>query len=236
MADTLPDARLSVLDAAGKAGKDPRGQAILRRGLDDPERNVRLRAIDRLQSVWGEDASAKAGPASDLPVEEYAKVLEWAKTPKAAIVTVAREGFDPGRFTLRLDPQAAPLASWNFARLAEKGFYDGNVVHRVVPNFVVQDGDPRGDGYGGPGYAIRDEISHLRFGPGTLGMASDGKDTAGSQWFVTVSAHPHLDGRYTAFGQVVQNLGGVVGQMMPGDRIVSIRVYDGNGTEPLPPL
>jgi cyclophilin family peptidyl-prolyl cis-trans isomerase/HEAT repeat protein len=235
-ADTLPDARLSALDAAGKAGKDPRARAILVRGLADPERNVRLRAIDRLRSVFGEDASAKAGPASERPIEEYATILAWAKTPRAAVVTVAREGFDPGRFTIRLDASAAPLAAWNFAQLAAKGFYDGNVVHRVVPNFVVQDGDPRGDGYGGPGYAIRDEISHLRFVAGAVGMASDGKDTAGSQWFVTVSSQPHLDGRYTVFGQVVQNLGGVVGQILPGDRIVSIRVYDGDGSEPLPPL
>ena len=234
--DVLPDARLSVIEAAGKAGKDPRGKAILLRGLEDPERGVRIRAIDRLRTVWGEDASAKAGPASDLAVEEYRKILAWARSPKSAIVTVVREGYDPGRFTLRLDAKAAPLASWNFSRLAEKGFYDGNIVHRVVPNFVVQDGDPRGDGYGGPGYAIRDEYAHLRFGAGTLGMASDGKDTAGSQWFVTLSAQPHLDGRYTAFGQVVQNLAGVVGQLLPGDKIVSIRVYDGDGTEPLPPL
>jgi cyclophilin family peptidyl-prolyl cis-trans isomerase len=234
--DSLPDARIGVIDAAAMAGRDPLSHAILLKGLEDTDRVVRLRAIARLKSVFDEDASAKAGAASDRPLDEYLAILEWARKPRAAIVMVQRPGYDPGRFTLQLDASVAPLASWNFAKLAEKGYYDGLIVHRVVPNFVVQDGDPRGDGYGGPGYSIRDEIGHLRFAAGVLGMASDGKDTAGSQWFITLSAQPHLDGRYTAFGEVVQNLTGVVGQIQPGDRIVGIRMYEGNGTEPLPPL
>ena len=126
------------------------------------------------------------------------------------------------------------MAAWNFAQLAAKLFYDGRTVHRVVPNFVVQDGDPRGDGYGGPGYSIRDEFNPLAFSAGVLGMASDGKDTAGSQWFVTLSAQPHLDGRYTSFGKVTQGLREVASQALPGDEVVSIMVYDGDGTEPLP--
>ena len=98
----------------------------------------------------------------------------------------------------------------------------------------MQDGDPRGDGYGGPGYSIRDEFNPLPFTAGVLGMASDGKDTAGSQWFVTLSAQSHLDGRYTSFGRVVQGLREIVAKMRPEDTIVSIRVYEGNGTEPPP--
>jgi cyclophilin family peptidyl-prolyl cis-trans isomerase/HEAT repeat protein len=234
--DSLPDARLAVLDAAARAGREQRARGLLLRGLDDPERRVRLRAIERMRQAFGEDASAKAGPASDLPVETYVQILEWASKPRAAVVTVERPGFTPGRFTLKLDTAFAPLACWNFAQLAEKRFYDGLTVHRVVPNFVVQDGDPRGDGYGDPGYAIRDEINHLRFAAGVVGMASDGRDTAGSQWFVTLSAQPHLDGRYTAFARIVQNFSGVLAQILPGDRVLSIRIYEGTGAEPLPPL
>jgi cyclophilin family peptidyl-prolyl cis-trans isomerase len=145
-----------------------------------------------------------------------------------------RPGTVTARFTVFLDAGAAPMAAWNFAELAGKKFFDGATLHRVVPNFVVQDGDPRGDGYGGPGYSIRDEFNPLPFTAGVLGMASDGKDTAGSQWFITVSAQPHLDGRYTSFGRVVQGLREIVRQMRPGDTVVSIRVYEGNGSEALP--
>ncbi len=234
--DTLPLAREEVVDAAARAGKDPRAHAIVSMALEDPDRLVRLRAIGQLARVYGEDASARAGAASDRPVEDYVEILRWASRPRAAIVVMRREGYDPGRFTLVLDVRSAPMTARSFADLADRGFFDGLVVHRVVPNFVVQDGDPRGDGNGDAGYSIRDEIGRTRYLTGTLGMASDGKDTAGSQWFVTLSPQPHLDGRYTAFGRVVQNFPGVVLQILPGDRVVSVRTFEGDGTEPLPPL
>jgi cyclophilin family peptidyl-prolyl cis-trans isomerase len=79
----------------------------------------------------------------------------------------------------------------------------------VVPNFVIQDGDPRGDGSGGPGYAIRDEINPLRYLRGTLGMALSGPDTGGSQYFITHSPQPHLDGGYTVFGRVTADMDAV---------------------------
>ena len=158
-----------------------------------------------------------------------------SKTPRAAKVTVERPGFIPGQFTLRLDTANSPLAARNFARLAEAGFFDGLEIHRMVPGFVVQDGDPQGDGKGGPGYMIRDEITPSLFLAGTLGMASSGKDTAGSQWFITLTPQFHLNGRYTPFGHVVQNLPGVVSLLLPGDRVVRIEVYEGDGTEELPP-
>jgi cyclophilin family peptidyl-prolyl cis-trans isomerase/HEAT repeat protein len=234
--DALPIARAEVLEAATRAGKDPRVHAVLVRGLGDRDRQVRLRAIETLKSLYEEDHRERAGPAANRPVEDYVEILRWASRPRAAIVTMARGGFAPGRFTVRLDPREAPLASWNFAQLASRGFYDGLFVHRVVPGFVVQDGDPRGDGNGDAGYAIRDEIGRHPFRTGTVGMASSGRDTAGSQWFVLLSPQPHLDGRYTAFGEVVQNLVGVAAQILPGDRVTSIRVYEGDGTERLPPL
>ena len=174
------------------------------------------------------------GPSADRPLADYERILRWARVPHAAVVSLQRPGTAVGRFTMTLDSEAAPIAAWNFAQLADRGYFNGATIHRVVPNFVVQDGDPRGDGYGGPGYSIRDEINPLRFDAGVLGMASDGKDTAGSQWFVTLSPQPHLDGRYTSFGRVARGFREIVSQMRPGDVVVSIRIYEGNGTEPLP--
>ena len=110
--------------------------------------------------------------------------------------------------------------------LARRGFYDGNAIHRVVSDFVVQAGDPRGDGEGGPGYSIRDELNERPYLRGTVGMALDWKDTGGSQFFITHSPQPHLDARYTVFGAVV---GGedVVEQLVPWDVIRRVRIWDG---------
>ena len=94
----------------------------------------------------------------------------------------------------------------NFMALARRGFFNGLQVHRVVPNFVMQDGDPRGDGEGGPGYAIRDELNDRPYLRGTVGMALTGTDTGGSQFFITHSPQPHLDAKYTVFGHVVNGM------------------------------
>ncbi|MFT5679569.1 MAG: peptidyl-prolyl cis-trans isomerase B (cyclophilin B) [Myxococcota bacterium] len=132
-----------------------------------------------------------------------------------------------GTFTVELYPEEAPLTVWNFARLAEDGFYDNLIVHRVVPDFVVQDGDPRGDGAGGPGWTIPDEINPMRYTEGALGMAHAGPDTGGSQWFVTLAPQPHLDGIHTVFGSVVRGMG-VLRDIQPGDRIehITIELYE----------
>jgi len=226
--DTIPDAKLAVIDAVGKAGKDDRTKRALARALADPDVVVRHRAAVRFKDVYQEDRSLDVGPASDRPLADYERIVLWARVPHAAVVTMQRPGTSPGRFTIALDASAAPMAAWNFAELADRKFFDGATLHRVVPNFVVQDGDPRGDGYGGPGYSIRDEFNPLRFTAGVLGMASDGRDTAGSQWFVTLSPQPHLDGRYTSFGWVSRGFREIVAQMRPQDTIVSVRVYEGN--------
>ena len=118
----------------------------------------------------------------------------------------------------------APQTVGNFLRLARDGYYDGNVVHRVVPNFVIQAGCPRGDGWGSPGYTIRCEINEHRYLTGTIGMALAGEDTGGSQFFITQSPQPRLDGKYTVFGQVV-GVQDVVDQIMPGDEILSIEEF-----------
>ena len=110
--------------------------------------------------------------------------------------------------------------------LARKGFFNGVAIHRVVPDFVVQDGDPRGDGEGGPGYTIRDELNQLPYLRGTVGMALDWKDTGGSQFFITHSPQPHLDARYTVFGHVVNGIE-LVDRIQPGDVIRRVQIWDG---------
>ena len=128
-----------------------------------------------------------------------------------------------GAFDLALFAKDAPLTVFNIVSLARRAYFDGQVFHRVVPNFVVQGGDPRGDGNGGPGYAIRDEINRHRYLRGTLGMALSGPNTGGSQFFVTHSPQPHLDGGYTVFGQMIAGAD-VLDRIVQGDRIVRITV------------
>jgi cyclophilin family peptidyl-prolyl cis-trans isomerase len=120
----------------------------------------------------------------------------------------------------------APQTVSNFIGLTARGFFNGLQIHRVVPNFVVQDGDPRGDGEGGPGYSIRDELNGRPFLRGTVGMALSGKDTGGSQFFITHSPQPHLDAKYTVFGRVVNGME-VVDRLQQGDTIQRVRVWDG---------
>lgn len=130
-----------------------------------------------------------------------------------------------GTLRLQVDCPRAPRTCLNFLQLVDQGYYDGLEFHRVVPDFVIQTGDPRGDGWGGPGYVIRDEINRLRYERGVLGMALSGPDTGGSQFFITLSAQPHLDGSYTAFGKVV---GGdeILEQIRQGDRIQQMIVVE----------
>jgi len=226
----------AIMRAAGQAGRSPEARSLLERGLGCSDRDVRMEAIRQTRRIWDEDHSGAAGVASDRPLEDYVEILRWAQRERAAIVIVKRPGFVPGRFTVRLDTESSPLAAWNFARLAESGFYDDLPIYAVIPDIVLRTGDPRANGSGGPGYTIRDEIDSTRFWPGTLGMVSRGRDRAGSTWFVALSVQPGLTGRYTAFGRVVQNFPGVVARLLPFDRVVSVRVYEGDGTEPLPPL
>src|SRR2546430_11207998 len=126
-----------------------------------------------------------------------------------------------GPVVVELFPAEAPLTVAAFLSLVERRYLDGSTWHRVVPNFVVQDGDTRGDGWGGPGFALRDETNPRRHETGTVGMALSEPDTGGSQFFITPSRQPPLDRTYTLFGRVVSGLGALaaIGQ---GERIRSI--------------
>jgi cyclophilin family peptidyl-prolyl cis-trans isomerase len=110
-----------------------------------------------------------------------------------------------GMIELELAPDEAPKTVENFTRLAGEGFYDGLTFHRVIPDFMVQGGDPKGDGTGGPGYAFDDESNALRVERGAIAMANAGPNTNGSQFFiVTADACPWLDGKHTVFGRVTE--------------------------------
>jgi cyclophilin family peptidyl-prolyl cis-trans isomerase len=129
-----------------------------------------------------------------------------------------------GSFTIDLLPEDAPLTVDNFVKLARAGYFNGLEIHRVVPNFVMQDGDPLGNGSGGPGWSIRCEVNMVPYERGAVGMALSGKDTGGSQWFATHSPQPHLDGGYTVFGKVNETGMKVVDRIVRGDKIVSVRI------------
>lgn len=126
-----------------------------------------------------------------------------------------------GPLILEMHGADAPITVANFLSLARSGYYRNTRFHRVVPNFVAQDGDPRDDGNGGPGYSIRDEMNRQRYERGAVGMALSGPDTGGSQYFLTHSPQPHLDGHYTIFARLVSGYD-VLDKIVQGDRILRV--------------
>ncbi|HTK37406.1 MAG TPA: peptidylprolyl isomerase [Pyrinomonadaceae bacterium] len=158
---------------------------------------------------------------------DYRRALSRKNGTVKAIITTEK-----GAFTIDLLPDDAPLTVDNFIKLARSNYFNGVEVHRVVPNFVMQDGDPRGDGNGGPGWSIRCEINTVPYDRGAVGMALSGKDTGGSQWFVTHSPQPHLDGGYTVFGKVSDADMKVVDNIVRGDKIVTIKIIENGAATP----
>ena len=218
--DELNDAALSILDSLAKQ-KMPAANEAIKTMLDSQDTLVRRRAVALLKANGAGDFSQRiAGLAPRNSAADYARALERTSKSVRAVVNT-----DKGAFTIELLAHDAPLNVDNFVQLARKGYFDNITFHRVVPNFVIQGGDPRGDGNGGPGYQIRCEINEVRYDRGAVGMALSGKDTGGSQWFVTHSPQPHLDGGYTVFGRVVEGLE-VVDKIVRGDRIKSISVTE----------
>lgn len=228
--DSFPDAALSALGAiAAIRGSGPQAQTQVDReflaGTPKP--------TDYLVRRWAEEnwpeAAARWGPAYPIAtgrtLEDYREVIrrfviapDSLSRPHVKIETDQR-----GVIEIELLGPDAPLTVANFLRLAGRRFFDNNRWHRVVPNFVVQDGDPRGDGFGGPGGSpIRDEINRNRYDSPMLGMALSGPDTGNSQWFINLSPQPHLDGIYTIFGKVV-NGAAVLPRITQGDVIRTIQ-------------
>ncbi len=132
---------------------------------------------------------------------------------------------DKGNIVLELFENDAPNTVANFVKLINKGYYNGLKFHRVIPNFMVQGGCPVGNGTGGPGYTIKCEINPKKHIAGTLSMAHAGKDTGGSQFFITHSPQPHLDGVHTVFGQVTEGMD-VVNAIGQGDVMKQVKVVE----------
>jgi cyclophilin family peptidyl-prolyl cis-trans isomerase/HEAT repeat protein len=223
--DSLNDAALSILDSLAKQKSAPANDTI-KNALDSSDHLIRRRAVVLLKANGVGDFSSRIGTVGTRnTTADYHRALLRIGRAVRAVVTTSQ-----GSFTIELLPDEAPLTVDNFVELARRGYFRGITIHRVVPNFVIQDGDPRGDGNGGPGYQIRCEINQVPYDRATVGMALSGKDTGGSQWFVTHSPQPHLDGGYTVFGRVVAGME-VVDRVVRGDVIKSIGI-SGNSSRP----
>ena len=219
--DMLNDAALSILDALGKQSTAAANEQI-KEALKSGDHLIRRRAVAVLKANGAGDFSAQIGTVHTRnTLADYTRALGRIGKNVRAVVTTSK-----GSFTIELLPEAAPLTVDNFVQLAQRDYYRNVTIHRVVPNFVIQDGDPRGDGNGGPGYTIRCEINQVPYDRAAVGMALSGKDTGGSQWLVTHSPQPHLDGGYTVFGHVVAGMD-VVDKIVRGDVIQSVTIRQG---------
>jgi peptidyl-prolyl cis-trans isomerase B (cyclophilin B) len=147
--------------------------------------------------------------------------IDAKKTYKVTLETIR------GPIVLELYPEHAPKTVNNFVFLVKEGYYDGVTFHRVIADFMIQGGDPTGTGRGGPGYKFEDELkgNPLKHETGVLSMANAGPNTNGSQFFITHSPQPHLDGKHTVFGKVTSGMD-VVNAVRQGDKIVKVVVTE----------
>ncbi|MDH3629093.1 MAG: HEAT repeat domain-containing protein [Acidobacteriota bacterium] len=216
--DDWVEVREAVI-AALATSDDPAAAVILRDAAsNDTASSVRAASAGALRRLGVEPPTPSGSLETATPSPWIGQTFR--SPPRVRLET------DRGVIEMQTLPDAAPIHVAHFVELVERGFYDGLIWHRVVSNFVVQGGDPRGDGWGSPGYSLRDEISRVRFRRGTVGMPKAGKDTGGCQLFITHVPTPHLDGNYTIFAQVDVGME-VVDRLQVGDRIRRARVSDG---------
>jgi cyclophilin family peptidyl-prolyl cis-trans isomerase/HEAT repeat protein len=239
---TYNDAQLSILSALVKLDKQ---QAVesLKLALDAPDFLVRKHAANLIKendlAKNFPNLEEKVGTVKPYNAKTGTKLGQILNTELDYKRAVSRENgkvqavltTEKGKFTIELLPENAPLTVDNFIKLAKSRYFNNVAFHRIVPNFVVQDGDPRGDGNGGPGYSIRDEMNTVPYERGVVGMALSGKNTGGSQWFVTHSPQPHLDGGYTVFGRVNETDMKIVDMLVRGDKILKVEIIEGNSAK-----
>ena len=219
--DTAYGARGAVLDALAAYGGDE-ALRTLEAALSDREWPIRTKAAGLLAGL----GQTTAGPARPAILRQPAAFFESESFLRPRYSPHALIDTRYGTIEVQLDVVNAPLTVATFVELTRGGFFNGIKVHRLVPTFVIQAGDPRGDGEGGPGFTLRDELSSVPYVRGTVGMALDWADTGGSQWFITLSPQPHLDAKYTVFGRVV-NGWDVLDQVTRWDVIERVRIWDG---------
>jgi HEAT repeat protein/cyclophilin family peptidyl-prolyl cis-trans isomerase len=213
-------AALGALAAYGPTGAVP----VLNTALADKDWAVRVRAAALLKGLDpASDADARIRPAPTSYTADFYGAPRMVTPPVSTQIYLE---VDRGLIQIELAVLDAPLTVESFISLARKKFFDGLTFHRVVPDFVIQGGDPRSDGEGGPGYTIRDELNERPYLRGTVGMALDWADTGGSQFFITHAPQPQLDDRYTVFGRVIDGME-IVDQIQPWDVIRRVIVWDG---------
>jgi cyclophilin family peptidyl-prolyl cis-trans isomerase/HEAT repeat protein len=241
------DAQLAILDALNKIDHDnsfptffialnsndylarKKAFEILRGSKRDGKffQEVVDRAVSqRKDRVLPYAGGSKLGQLTNTDADYRRALSRKNGQTKAVLMT------EKGSFIVDLLPEDAPLTVDNFIKLARSGYFNGVSFHRVVPNFVAQGGDPRGDGNGGPGWQIRCEVNMAAYTRGAVGMALSGKDTGGSQWFITHSPQPHLDGGYTVFGRVSEADMPVVDALSRDDKIISVKILETASKQP----
>jgi len=207
-------AAVPLLPRAGETGRN-----LLIRLLSSRYYPVRLRAARTLKQMGEADPFARIVPMPTAPEDFFRNFLKRGRYGCQVEIRTNK-----GSFFLELFRNDAPLTCMNFLSLAGERYFDGIMIHRVVPDFVVQAGCPLGTGNGGPGQLIPCEVNTLVYDRGMVGMALSGRDTGGSQFFVTLSPQPHLDGGYTIFARVSGGLE-VVNNLIEGDRIEGIEIF-----------
>jgi peptidylprolyl isomerase/peptidyl-prolyl cis-trans isomerase B (cyclophilin B) len=228
-ADTMPDAIAAALAAAVLSSHDDQIRAeILKTAADDSNPAVTAMVFAQVR---------REGVKAVLPEREnrhgkkwYSDLVRWSDQQHWLDVVTVR-----GTFRIRLDSRETPITCRELVDLAKEGFYDGLTFHRVVPNFVIQGGDPRGDGWGGPGFVLPDEPSLRPFDSWRVGIATSGLNTGGCQFFVTLLPADRLTGHYTNFGEVVAGRDTLT-RIQAGDRIVRVIAVEGDEPPPLTPV
>ena len=218
--EALPDAAAALIDALTQRDALDQGtRGALKELLEGGDAVVARAAWEALRAHGVHEPVPSV--ATGKPPSYYRQVLAWAATQRWLEIVTVR-----GTLQVRLDTQRAPLAAYRISELAGAKFFDNLTFHRIVANFVVQGGDPRGDGWGGPGFALRDELSLVPYDTGAVGLALAGPDTGGSQLFVTLTPQPHLLGRYPRLGEVVAGME-VASRLGRGDTILRVRTGEG---------
>ena len=225
--DPISDARIAVVGALGRIAEQGLAERL---AVEDRFLEVHATAADylvrRAAQTRYPEAARRWGPerpiATGRSIEDYRGIARRFVAAEGGTTQTLIIDTDRGRIVLDLFARSAPITVNAFLQLVDQRVFDGRTFHRVVPNFVIQGGDPRGDGWGGPGFALRDEINRNRYERGTVGMALSGPDTGGSQFFITHSAQPHLDGTYPVIGRVISGMD-VVDLITRGDRIQTVR-------------
>ena len=211
----------SALADLGDSASVPRLARALSERAGDADADARISIRDALRTLAGArfaDSLERAVAPRKAAGLSYPPDFAQPPTIRGAVLHTTA-----GDITWSFYVNEAPQTVRNFARLAATGYFDGLTIHRVVPNFVIQDGDPTGTGSGGPGYTIRCEYNRLRYDTGMVGMALSGKDTGGSQWFITQSPQPRLNGRYTIFARVTAGMD-VAWRIVQGDRVLKVDI------------